>query len=60
MHSFQGDRSQTMFLSPSRLCTINMKRKGKKGLMAVKLDMSKTYDRVKWKYLEEVMRRMGF
>jgi hypothetical protein len=28
--------------------------------MALKLDMSKTYDRVKWGLLEEVMRTIGF
>ena len=28
--------------------------------MAVKLDMSKAYDRVKWVFLEGIMRRKGF
>lgn len=28
--------------------------------MAVKLDMSKAYDRVKWSFVKEIMVRMGF
>ena len=36
------------------------KTKGKKGSVALKLDISKAYDHISWRYLEAVMRRMGF
>lgn len=36
------------------------KKTGKNGSMAMKLDMSKTYDRMEWEFLMKIMERMGF
>ncbi|CAO2814312.1 unnamed protein product [Amaranthus hypochondriacus] len=74
LKGFLGDIisvNQSTFI-PKRLITNNallafeafhaMKRwdSGGKDAFALKLDMSKTYDRVEWGFLERVMLKMGF
>ncbi|XP_071921851.1 uncharacterized protein [Coffea arabica] len=49
-----------VILSHEYLHYMNNKRQGQNGLMAVKLDMSKAYDRVEWKFLDAMMEKMGY
>ena len=36
------------------------KKVGKDCYMAIKLDMSKAYDKVEWGFIEQIMRKLGF
>ena len=36
------------------------KKQGREGFVAIKLDKSKTYDRVEWGFIKQVMEKMGF
>ena len=42
------------------LHTMHGRKKGKTGSLALKLDISKAYDRVEWTFLKRIMVKMGF
>lgn len=49
-----------MLISFEVLHYLKRKNQGKKGYMALKLDLSKAYDRIEWAFLRAMIEKMGF
>ena len=60
--SFMFDRliSNNILVAFETLHYISNHNKGNSGFMALKLNMSKAYDRVEWSFMEKVLVKMGF
>ena len=52
--------TDNVLLAYETLHAMHGRKKGKKGALALKLDVSKAYDRVKWDFLRGMMVRLGF
>ena len=49
-----------MLVAYKTLQSMHCRKKDKKGALALKLDISKAYDRVEWAFLEKIMYKLGF
>ena len=60
--AFTKDRliSDNILVAFETLHSLQRYKSDSHGFMALKLDMSKPYDRVEWNFLGEIMRKMGF
>uniref|UniRef100_A0A803NKE8 Reverse transcriptase domain-containing protein n=1 Tax=Cannabis sativa TaxID=3483 RepID=A0A803NKE8_CANSA len=52
--------SDNIMISYEIMHFLKRKRRGREGFMALKLDMSKAYDRLEWGYIRAMLVRMGF
>lgn len=52
--------SDNVLLAYEMLHTFGPKTRGRQRYMALKVDMNKAYDRVKWEFLRAMMGKMGF
>ena len=61
-NAFQSDKaiSDNILVAFETLHHMKRKKSGKMGYMALKLDMSKVYDRLEWVFLQMIMEKMGF
>ncbi|KAA3449628.1 reverse transcriptase [Gossypium australe] len=52
--------SDNVLIAYEVLHSLKMKKSGRKGNFALKLDMSKAYDQVEWNFLAGMMKSLGF
>ncbi|XP_050207618.1 uncharacterized protein LOC126657040 [Mercurialis annua] len=52
--------SDNILLTHELLHFMRTKKTGQRSFMALKLDISKAYDRVEWRYLREILLKWGF
>lgn len=52
--------SNNVIMGFESIHAIRSRKKGKEGQVAIKLDMSKAHDRVEWRFIREMMLKMGF
>jgi len=52
--------TDNVLMAYETLNTMHSRKKGKKGSLALKLDINKAYDQVEWLFLQVIMEKMGF
>lgn len=52
--------SDNMIVGHELLHFLRSRKNGQQGFVALKLDMSKAYDRVEWSFIYAVMEKLGF
>lgn len=52
--------TDSIILSAEIMHFLKRKRQGKHGVAALKIDMSKAYDRMEWNFLQAMMLKLGF
>ena len=48
-----------MLVAYETLHAMHSRRSGRRGSLALKLDISKAYDRVEWDFLKGIMKKLG-
>ncbi|KAH9786028.1 reverse transcriptase domain-containing protein [Citrus sinensis] len=52
--------TDNILISAEIMYYLKRKRQGKTGIVALKIDMSKAYDRIEWGFLKAMMLKLGF